>query len=293
MYAIGIDIGGMSAKLGLIQEGRVLEQKLIPTESGLDYEGFLVQLVESIRPWMMTGRVERAGISSCGLIDSTNGMILYSNNIRWQKKQIVRELEQAIQIPIRIANDAKCAALAEAVYGVGRDYRRLCMITLGTGVGGGFIVDGHLAGGDIYADTDGTMGHITVENGGRQCTCGRQGCLEAYASATALMKQYEERTHTHCTASEIFEKARRNEEAAAAAVEEFRFYLGEGLTSLVNILRPEIIALGGGVAKSADLFLDYLNGRVNSQIFGGDIVPVRIVQAIMGNDAGMVGATLL
>lgn len=293
MYSIGIDIGGMSAKIGLVRKNRLELEERIPTGSDLDYEMFLEQVCGVIRGLQQRYPVSRVGISSCGLIDRSRGTIAHSNNIRWDNKSIVIDIQTRTGLPVTIANDAKCAALAEAVLGAGRNYSRVCMITLGTGVGGGFICEKKLETGNAYADADGILGHITVENNGRSCTCGRKGCLEAYASATAVMQTYRERTGMDLSAMEIFRRAKSGEDAAAAVVEQFRYYLGEGLTSLVNVLRPEVIVIGGGVAGSADQFVPYLEETINRSSYGGAIMPVRIMTAELGNAAGILGAALL
>lgn len=293
MYAIGIDIGGMSAKIGLVNRDALLLEERIPTGSDLDYEVFLDRVCEKIESIKSKYPVEKVGISSCGLIDRAKGTIAYSNNIRWENKPIVSDLHARTALPVAIANDAKCAALAEAVCGAGRDYDRVCMITLGTGVGGCFIRGKQLDAGNAYADAEGILGHITVENNGRPCTCGRKGCLEAYASATAIMQRYAEKAGLSLTAKEVFQRAAAEEQAAVETVEEFQAYLAQGLASLVNVLRPEIIVLGGGVAGAAEMFLPYLRERVNREAYGGAWLPVKIVTAKLGNEAGMIGAALL
>lgn len=293
MDAIGIDIGGMSAKLGLVRENTVIATEIIPTDSHLEYEPFIREVCERIDRLRKLGKAEKIGISSCGLIDSSKGSIVYSNNIQWENKSIAADISAKTGLPVRIANDAKCAALAEAVYGVGSEYERVGMVTLGTGVGGGFINHKQLESGNPYSDAEGIFGHMTVENNGRPCTCGRRGCMEAYASSTAIMKRYEEKTGKALTTKEIFDEVRNGGQEATEVMEEFRYYLAEGLTNLVNILRPEIIAIGGGVSKSADLFLPYLNEYVNSHAYGTAALPVRIEAAKLGNDAGMIGAALL
>lgn len=297
MYVIGIDIGGTSAKLGVISKGRVVREERIPTGSDLDYGFFVEEAGRRIRALCEEYPAERAGISSCGLIDRKKGCILYSNNIRWENKRIAEDLARRTGLTVRIANDAKCAALAEAVLGAGKGYERVCMLTLGTGVGGAFIRGGRLDEsmgiGSVYGDGDGILGHITVERDGRKCTCGRKGCLEAYASAGAASRTYRERTGCVLSAREIFERARAGEKEAKETVTVFLHYLEEGLVSLVNVLRPEIVVIGGGVAESADLFLGKLKETVNRQAYGGSLLPVEIAGAKLGNRAGMIGAALL
>lgn len=296
MMTIGIDIGGMTAKLALLNNHTIVREAIMETGAGMRYEKFLGFLLKEIKDLMdvaLPKKVEKIGISSCGLIDSKKGSIVYANNLPWENRPLAEDLSMAAGVPVKIANDAKCAALAEAVCGAGKDFERVCMITLGTGVGGAFLCGGKLDMGNPYGDADGILGHISVENGGRQCTCGRKGCLEAYASATAVMKRYEELTGIKRTAKSIFDSARENEEDAKQVVEEFRHYLGEGLVSLSNVLRPEVIVIGGGMAAGSDLFLEELNKKVNRQVFGGSVLPIKVVTAELGNKAGVIGASLL
>lgn len=293
MYSIGIDIGGMSAKIGVVYGSDLIRQIRIPTSGDLDYAAFLQQLCGVIGELKQQYPLKKIGISSCGLIDRARGAIVWSNNIRWDNKPIASDIQNRTGLPVSIANDAKCAALAEAILGAGKNYNRVCMITLGTGVGGGFIRHKRLDAADRYADADGILGHITVERDGRPCTCGRKGCLEAYASATAIMQTYWEKTGLSLSAREIFQRTRDGESAACETVAQFQYYLAEGLASLGNILRPDVIVLGGGVAGSADLFLPYLRSQVNKSIFGGELLPIAIEAAELGSDAGILGATLL
>ncbi len=292
MYKIGIDIGGMSAKFGLVKEERILAQKIIETGADLEYDAFLSAAAACIAALRKEQEVAAVGVSSCGLIDSGQGKIVYSNNIAWEEKTIAKDLQRCTNLPVKVANDAKCAALAEAVYGAGRSYKRVCMLTLGTGVGGGFVCERRLPEG-IYGDGDGILGHITVERGGRPCSCGRKGCLEAYASATAVMAAYREETGLSLTAKEIFSRAGQGEEAALKVVAQFRYYLAEGITSLVNVLRPEVVVIGGGLAGSAGLFIKEVEEQVNRYAFGGALLPVKVDAAQLGNGAGMIGAALL
>ena len=296
MYSIGIDIGGMSVKVGVVEKGEIFAIRTIPTSSSTEYNDFLSQVTGTLEELIEDARekeLDMIGISSCGLIDSKAGKITYSNNIKWEDKSIVTDIKKRFAVPVRIANDAKCALLAEAVLGAGKEYDRVCMITLGTGVGGGFLTGKKLDSGTPYADASGILGHMTVVTDGKECTCGHHGCLEAYASASALMAAYKEETGQDITAKDIFDRVRGEEPAAIKVFGSFKKYLGDGLISFGNILRPEVIVLGGGVASSADLFLDYLEEYVNKGIFGRKALPIKITAAMLGNAAGMIGATLL
>lgn len=296
MYSIGIDIGGMSVKIGVVENNRVTVVQTIPTNRSLEYSSFITMVSEVTELLISNtgkGAPEMIGISSCGLINSRDGKITYSNNIRWEDKSIISDLKDRFQVPVRIANDAKCALLAEALLGAGKEYDRVCMITIGTGVGGGFLSGKKLDIGNPYSDASGILGHMTVEAGGRQCTCGHRGCLEAYASASALIASYQNKTGQEITAKEIFDRVRSGETSAIAVFHEFLSYLGDGLVSFGNILRPEVIIIGGGVSYSAELFVSYLEDYVNRNIYGSGALPIKITSAMLGNDAGMIGATLL
>ena len=264
MYRIGIDIGGMSAKFGLVEKDRVLEERVLETGADISYGKFLDDASDVVAALCENWKVEAVGISSCGLINSGQGKIVYSNNIGWEDKRIAADLLERTALPVRVANDAKCAALAEAVYGAGRAYQRVCMITLGTGVGGGFVCGGRLPAG-----------------------------LYAYASATAVMGAYREITGENLAAKEIFMRAKAGEGAACKVLSEFRYYLAEGLISLVNVLRPEVVIIGGGLCASSALFIKEVEEQVNRYAFGGDRLPVKVVPAELGNRAGIIGATLL
>ena len=293
MHAIGVDIGGTSAKIGLIKDQKLIKEERILTGIDTDYDTFVNELCRRINALKADFSAEKIGISSCGLIDTKKGCIVYSNDIRWNNKRIAKDIADRTGLPVKIANDAKCAALAEAVLGAGRRYDRVCVITLGTGVGGCFIKNKKLDAGDAYADADNILGHITVMHNGRLCTCGRRGCLEAYASAPAVSKTYFEKTGRELSAKEIFEKAKQNDVFAAETVETFCEYLADGLTSLVNVLRPEIIVIGGGMSDSAEDFIEKLRKTVNASAFGGNFLPVKIEAAELKNQAGMIGAALL
>ncbi len=292
MYKIGVDIGGMSAKIGLCHREKIIAETRIATGAEIEFSFLAEKIAEAISAVAAPEEYDFIGIASCGLIDSAKGAVAYANNIAWKNAPLAAVLSSLTKKNVKIANDARCAALCEGVYGVGKD-ARLCLFTLGTGVGGGFTDRGKLQSGSVFADASDIFGHVTVEKNGRQCTCGRKGCLEAYASATALMKENERRGGGTLTAKEIFDLARAGKSMQKSVVEEFVDYLAEGIANTVNVLRPEVVAIGGGLSGSADLYLDDLRKKTNERIYGGEYLPVRIERAAFGNDAGIIGATLL
>lgn len=296
MYSIGVDIGGTSAKIGIVVDNKITHLETIPTNIDIDYDYFvqsIFKVIDGLRLKMNNEKPKIIGISSCGLIDTKKGSIVYSNNIRWDNKNIVKTFEDKYLTTVKIANDAKCALLAEAVLGDAKNYTRVCMITLGTGVGGGFIKNKSLDSSSFSADVDGILGHTILVSKGKECTCGNKGCFEAYCSATALINSYREKTGIELNAKEICDKVRNKDEIAMTVFQDYKNYLVDGLVSISNILRPDIIVIGGGLSKSSDLYIDYLCENVNCKLYGGTIVPIKIVRATLENDAGIIGATLL
>lgn len=293
MYKIGVDIGGMSAKIGLCDGEKILATTRVKTGERVGFSELADQILQAIGSIASPEEYDFIGVASCGLIDSAKGAVTYANNIPWENAPLATTLSERSGKPVKIANDARCAALCEGIYGVGKSVSRMCLFTLGTGVGGGLIDRGKLQSGSAFADASDIFGHIAVEKNGRRCTCGRKGCLEAYASATAVMKENERRGGGRLTAKEIFDLAREGATLQREIVREFTDYLAEGIADVVNVLRPEVVAIGGGLSAAADLYLDDLRTQVNERIFGGDYLSVRIEKAAFGNEAGILGATLL
>lgn len=189
MKSLGIDLGGTSAKLGVVEDGIILASASVVTRADSDYEGIVRDLTETAKKLVAGHRIRKIGIGSPGLVDSVTGKVCFSNNIRWSDAPLRDDIGRNLGVPALIANDAKCAALGEALYGVGKGCKRVAMLTLGTGVGGCFVVDGRLESGSVHADAAGIFGHMTLHPDGRPCNCGRKGCLEAYCSATAIAKR--------------------------------------------------------------------------------------------------------
>ena len=192
-YYIGIDLGGTFVKCGIVDEqGKILIKDKIPTGNGRPYTEIAADMAEFAkqlisRAGLKKEDVKAAGIGAPGTVDSKNGVIVYSNNIRWENVPLCREIEKRLGLPTYITNDANAAALGENFCGAGKDYQSMVFITLGTGVGGGIIIDGKIFEGNKSAGAE--IGHEVIRMGGEKCTCGRRGCFEAYASATALLLQ--------------------------------------------------------------------------------------------------------
>lgn len=308
-YFIGIDLGGMSAKAGLLnQEGALLHIDRCETEAKDSPEKTaenLANLVEKIikDAGASKGDVIAIGIGSPGIIDSQNGTVVRWSNFGWENVPLAELIQTHTGLPVYITNDANAAALGEAQFGSGKNYRNSVMLTLGTGVGGGIIIDGKLEEG--FCSAGGELGHMTIHKRGIRCTCGRKGCFECYASATALkretrkaMKRNPESLmwETSGTLDKVsgrtaFLAAEKGDEAAKIVVKQYIEDLGAGIVNIVNMLRPQVIILGGGVSNEGDNLIVPLKDYVYQNIYAPvDYVPLEIVRASLGNDAGIYGA---
>ena len=309
-YYIGIDLGGTFIKGGIVDdEGNIITRDKVPTESEKGASGVVANIVKLSRMLldkvnMTTDDVVGIGMGVPGMIDSENGLVVYSNNLAWEDFSISREVEAALGLPVKIANDANVAALGEARFGCGKDYKTSVMLTLGTGVGGGIVIDGKLYEGNRSAGAE--LGHAVIIAGGEQCTCGRRGCLEAYASATALIRDTKRAMEAH-PESKMWEIGsmdavtgktpfdyRHTDAVAREVVDTYIERLGAGIANLANELRPEIMILGGGVCSEGAALTDPLQAILDREIFAGTRGPaVKIVTATLENDAGLLGAAAL
>ena len=309
-YYIGIDLGGTFIKGGIVDdEGNIITRDKVPTESEKGASGVVANIVGLCRMLldkvnMTADDVVGIGMGVPGMIDSENGLVVYSNNLAWEDFSISREVEASLGLPVKIANDANVAALGEARFGCGKDYKTSVMLTLGTGVGGGIVIDGKLYEGNRSAGAE--LGHAVIIAGGEQCTCGRRGCLEAYASATALIRDTKRAMEAH-PESKMWEIGsidavtgktpfdyRDTDAVAREVVDTYIERLGAGIANLANELRPEIMILGGGVCSEGAALTDPLQAILDREIFAGTRGPaVKIVTATLENDAGLLGAAAL
>lgn len=305
----GIDLGGTFIKCGIVtEEGKILVKDKIPTGRERDYREIAADMAALVKKLEKKAgvRVEAVGIGSPGTIDSKNGVIVYSNNIAWKDVPLCREIAERLNRPAYITNDANAAALGEHFCGSGRKYSSLILVTLGTGVGGGIIIDGKLFEGNKSAGAE--IGHSVIRMGGEKCTCGRRGCFEAYASATALIRQTKRAMERHpeskmwqiagnldgVDGKTAFDGQRAGDPAADRVVKFYIRCLAEGICNLLNEFRPQAILLGGGVCGEGDNLLLPLKKEVDKRLFGGtDYAPFDLCTASLGNDAGLCGAARL
>ena len=317
MYRIGVDLGGTNIAAAIIDENYNIVKKG-SVSTGAHREASLIMddmaaLCHKIcdEAGVDISSVEAVGIASPGIANSRDGVVEYACNLPFVKYPICRELGNRLGMSnVHVENDANAAAWGEAVAGAACGSSNSIMITLGTGVGGGIIIDNKVYSGSNFAGAE--LGHIVISVDGRPCNCGRCGCWEAYSSATALIKMTAEKLE-ECKAAgretllekkvaeygkvsgrTAFAAMREGDEAAREVVETYIKYLASGLASIINIFQPEILSLGGGVSNEGQYLLDMLIPAVRQQTYGGDIVkPTEIKIAQLKNDAGLIGAACL
>lgn len=309
-YIIGIDLGGMSAKGALFTlDGELLCTDRAVTSKNDGFEGTVLVLARLARSLAEIGNIEFSsvqaiGVGAPGVVDSNSGVVLRWSNYAWQNVPLAQELSLMTGKKVFILNDANAAALGEAKFGATAQYQSSILLTLGTGVGGGMVFDGKLIEGFKSAGAE--LGHITIRKGGIPCACGRKGCYEKYASATALISQTRHAMVDNPQSQlwdivngklenvdgrTVFIAAKNGDETAKKVIEEYVGYLSEGIADFVNILRPEAIVLGGGVANEGEVLFEPLRKAVDARSYiAMDIVPLKIVGAKLGNRAGVYGA---
>jgi glucokinase len=309
-FYIGIDLGGTFVKGGVVdQDGNILAQGKVPTER----EKGTAQVVKNIADLayqvleaagLKKEQAQGIGMGVPGMIDSKNGVVTYSNNFGWSNFPIAKEIQELIDLPVSIANDANVAALGEVKFGAAQEYENAIMLTLGTGVGGGIVVDGKLLEGNKSAGAE--LGHSIIVVNGEACTCGRKGCLEAYASATALIrdtkramqankdsKMWEIGDLEQVTGKTAFDY-KDTDKYAKEVVENYINYLGQGIVNFANVFRPEAMILGGGVCAQGDALIKPLQEILDREIYAGKVGPqVKVVVAKLENSAGILGAAAL
>lgn len=295
---VGIDIGGTNTKIGLVDvHQKLLATRVIPTLAEEGPEKVLERIASATLELMEEEKIPMdqcvgIGMGIPGTIDRKKGEVRYSNNIKWENVKVIPIMERFLPVPIRIANDADCAALGEVVAGAGREFQNVVMFTLGTGVGGGVIIDGEIYEGRAVGGSE--LGHMVIIGGGELCTCGRRGCLEAYASATALARETKKAYGKVINPKELFAMAAEGDESAKQITSDYIEKLGIGIVNIVNIFRPELVLLGGGIAAQREVLLNPLRGTMEKNCFGGAHGEIpEIMIATLENEAGMIGAASL
>ena len=306
---IGIDFGGTYIKYGLVGEGgEIIEKGKVPTPAGCRYAETMEVIASAVRGLAKHGAsVCGLGIGAPGVVDGEKGIVRLSGNLGWENKPFARDLSESLGIPVTLTNDANAAAFGEYVCGAGSDYKSVVLITLGTGIGSGIVLNGKLFEGNEGAGAE--LGHEVICFGGGKCACGRRGCFEAYASATALIRQTKRAMEKDkqsmlwqlcggdiesVNGKTAFDGAQQGDKTAKRVVSNYQRYLSEGLANIANTFRPEAILIGGGISAQGESLTVPLQKKVNKLMLGrGGYAPVKILAAKLGNDAGLVGAAML
>ena len=312
-YYIGIDLGGTFVKAGVVDEDYNIVAKASVDSADVagDAEKVADRMAECARQALAKANltmddVESIGIGTPGSVDPNTGMIIYANNLNFLNTPMRQYLEARTGKKIYLENDANVAAYGEVLAGAAKGYNDAIVITLGTGVGGGIIIDGKIYSG--FNHFGGELGHAVIVKGGRQCTCGRKGCLEAYSSATALIKMTQEameankdsklwevaKTLEEVNGKTAFDAMRLGDPVGAEVVNQYIQYLGCGLANFVNIFQPEVLLIGGGLSKEGETLLAPLREILKEETYGiSGVKSTTLKTCALGNDAGTIGAAFL
>lgn len=311
MHYLGIDLGGTNVAAAVVdKDGTILGKVSLPTPR-TGAEAVADQMAAAARAaaekaGVSLEQVESVGIGSPGSIEPDNGIIRYWNNLDFYNVPLASMMAERLHQKIYLENDANAAALGEYAAGAGKGSQSMVAITLGTGIGGGAVLNGKLYTGFNYAGME--AGHTVIVHNGRPCTCGRYGCFEAYCSATALIKRTREVMEE--TPDSLlwqlagslegvdgrtpFDAAAQGDAAAGKVIDEYVNYLGCGVANLVNIFQPEVFCIGGGPSAQGETLMAPVRYILNREDYARNSVRrTRLVRAALGNDAGIIGAALL
>lgn len=308
---VGIDIGGTAIKIAVLwSDGRVVRSDRVPTEAQAGPEAAVRRVIACIESLLAAESIDRSemraiGIDSAGIVDSARNVVLEAPNLRgWEEAPVAEEIGRHFGVPAFLENDVNAMAYGEWRCGAGRGVRHLVCLTLGTGVGGGLVLDGALYRGAHGAA--GEIGHMSLDRNGPECACGSHGCLERYVGAQYIVARAHEflqrdRTESRLrdfapaslTARHVGEAAQAGDATARGVLAETGRWLGVGLAGVVNLLDPERIVIGGGVARAGAPLFDPARAMMRERAMGVPAAAVEVVPAALGDDAAVVGAALL
>ena len=312
MLYIGIDLGGTGIKAGVVDEqGNILYKDSCPTGVERGYAAVIrdmaqIALTVARKTSHEMSEMKAIGIGIPGIMDQRTGIVPFCTNLAWHDVPIIEEMKQYTDLPVYVDNDATVAGLAESVKGVSAGTKDSVFVTLGTGVGGGVIMNGKVFSGAHGVASE--IGHMVTVAGGLPCTCGKRGCWERYASATALiragrvlcaekpncplMKAVDGDIRT-ITAKDVIDLAMEGDEDCTKIFENYIYHLVVGLTNLINVYDPEVIVLGGGVSHCGDFLLNAVRSLLPKYVFFKTMPYARVELAKLTNDAGIIGAAML
>lgn len=313
-YRIGIDLGGTYIKAGVVNsENKLVSTYKCPTLVSRPWQEVVNDMAGAAKAALESAGLSLSdcvsvGIGSPGIVDARKGTVVFSSNFHnWIDVPVCETLSKLLDLPAKASNDANCAALGEFVAGTAKGYDSVVLLTLGTGVGGGVIYEGKIFEGSAPGGAE--FGHISLHAGGKPCGCGRKGCIESYCSATALVRDAKEAMLAH-NDSKLYELCRGNadnmngkipfiamrmgDKYAKEIVDNYILDLSEAIVSLINIFRPEIVLISGGISGEGTALTDPINTFVKKYAYAGDKARIPTVScAKLGNSAGIVGAANL
>ncbi|MBE5868402.1 MAG: ROK family protein [Lachnospiraceae bacterium] len=293
---LGVDIGGTNIKFGIIDENyNIVARRSIPTATQHGAQAIVEDIIKMALELQKEYPLTAIGIGTPGTVDYANGICVRCANIPYQNTPMTGPVQEATGLPVKLANDASCAICGELYAGNGREYQNLVMITLGTGVGGGIIIDGK-----PYFGTRGgagEFGHMVIDASGRPCRCGQKGCLEQYASVTALIRETQLAAEQNpdsvlaqfckeeVNGQSVFDAVKAGCPVAKQVLDSYLNYLAVGVTSLTRIFQPDVVVLGGAVTNQEDALVQPLREKIK--------LPVKVVISQLKNDAGIIGAAAM
>ncbi|MEW9121854.1 MAG: ROK family glucokinase [Thermotaleaceae bacterium] len=310
---IGVDLGGTNIKVGAVnQKGEIVYQNIRPTNPSRGYELIIQDIIEQIegvlaQMGLPIEDIQSIGIGIPGLSESVTGRVIYCTNLFWYDIPLGEKIKIHFQRPVYVENDATVAALAESISGSTKGLSNSVFLTIGTGVGGGIIINNKVYSGSHGAGSE--IGHMIVGENFYSCNCGQNGCLETFVSATGMIRYAQKRIHEGVKDTEIlhsvnnkledingkviFDAAQKGDPLGAEVVERAVNYLATGIINIYNLLDPERIAIGGGISRAGNLLLNPLREAVHKRVFCKDVNYGDIALAQLGNDAGIIGAAFL
>ncbi|MEF9959300.1 MAG: ROK family protein [Niameybacter sp.] len=312
MYYIGVDLGGTTIKVGLLNsEYTIIDKIVIPTGAERSSEEVLKDMASVCREIMnkhglTVEDVHSIGIGSPGIASPIEGIIHYASNLNFNEVNVRNEIQKYINLNVYVENDANCAALAESICGAAKGEKDVVVITLGTGIGGGIIIDGKVYSGAFCGG--GEVGHHVMELNGRPCGCGRKGCWEQYASATALIRDAKAAANSDpesllatmaegnlesMTAKIVFDAVQSGDQVAEEVLDQYFKYVAYGVANIVYMLQPAVVVLGGGMSAQGANLTEPVTTYTQEQMCPGLELRNPVKAAILGNDAGIIGAALV
>ncbi len=313
MYYIGVDLGGTGIKIGVVDEkGNIIEKTSCPTRVKDGYKEIVKDMANVINDLISKlnisiSEVKSIGIGSPGAIDDKKGVVIFSGNLEFNYTPLAEEMKTHFDIPVYVGNDANCAALGEYFALNDESIKDFVAVTLGTGVGGGIIMNGKIFTG--FNGMAGEIGHMGLVMNGEPCTCGKKGCWEAYASATAIIRETEKAAEEYPdsylaklveenggkgSGKTAFIAQRAGDKVGDMVVKNYVQAVAEGIINIINTIQPQVVVIGGGVSKEGDGLINPVREYVNEYSFGPSTVKkADLYLATLGNDAGIIGAAFL